>query len=264
MTLVIGVVWRAVQGVLVVADTRSSMGPVFLEERKIHPVKRGGLGYAVLAGSGNPKLVKKGYRVIEETIDSWIAQNGTRTPKSQELNKMVDTAERLLIEELKFLRDRGIDPCEDGLSILWASVSDEGDPRLYHIDCTGLADAKHDNPGYVLLGRGLYTGALALLRLFNFSPEHTWDMGLYTAFIIDLVSEVDSSVSPFLGDSYLIRKEGEKVVLGPLKPEAYQEYKKKIAKRREAIQLLWQALESVDNEDEVMEILREKIRQIQK
>jgi hypothetical protein len=50
-------------------------------------------------------------------------------------------------------------------------------------------------------------------------------MSKKTAFIIDVVSEVDPSVGPFVGESYYMRVEEGRVALGPLKEEALKEYK---------------------------------------
>ena len=72
---------------------------------------------------------------------------------------------------------------------------------------------------------------------------------MLSAFLIDVVSEVDPSVPPFLGESVLIRydDEAKRVVLGPLKEETYKE---KMVKRKEIFKLLWQTLKAV-GEDKV-------------
>ena len=58
------------------------------------------------------------------------------------------------------------------------------------------------------------------------------DLGILTSFIIDLVSEVDTSVEPFLGESWLMRIENGKILLGPLKEETYKKFKEKIKVRK--------------------------------
>ena len=58
------------------------------------------------------------------------------------------------------------------------------------------------------------------------------DLGILTSFIIDLVSEVDTSVGPFLGESWLMRIKNGKILLGPLKEEAYKKFKEKIKVRK--------------------------------
>ena len=73
---------------------------------------------------------------------------------------------------------------------------------------------------------------------------------------MNVILEVDSSVSSFLGESVLIRydNKNKRVVLGPLKEEAYKEYKEKIAKRKEIIKLLWQTLEEVGDDKVYVEL----------
>jgi hypothetical protein len=65
------------------------------------------------------------------------------------------------------------------------------------------------------------------------------DLGLLAAFTLDVVSEVDYSVGPFVGESYLMRleKSGDErsIALGPLKDEVLREYKEKIRARRELL-----------------------------
>lgn len=62
-------------------------------------------------------------------------------------------------------------------------------------------------------------------------------------------------MGPFLGESWLMRVEGDRVVLGPLKPEFFKEYKDRVSKRRELLKLLWELCE-VRGEDEIMRVLR--------
>ena len=77
---------------------------------------------------------------------------------------------------------------------------------------------------------------------------------MLTAFIIDLVNEVDSSVGPFLGESWLMRAREGKVYLGPLREEAYKEFKWKVRARR-LIRRLWLACDEL-GEERVKEALR--------
>ena len=79
-------------------------------------------------------------------------------------------------------------------------------------------------------------------------------LGVLTSFIIDAVSEVDATVGPFMGESWLMRVEKGKVILGPLKEEALREFKERIAKRKELIRDLWLLCDHV-GEDKVKEAL---------
>jgi len=141
---------------------------------------------------------------------------------------------------------------EPSFQLVLGSVDIDGEASLYQFDSRGLAEPVHDDPGYAIIGSGLVTGGVLLLRLLGYHPDV--DLGMLTAFILDMVSEVDPSVGPFVGESYLMRvdaKEGERyIALGPLKPEAVREYKDKISRRRELIRELWRLCDDV-GEDEV-------------
>jgi len=264
MTLVIALVWG--QGVLVSADSRASSGLVFHEERKIKPIffLKGGkeLGLGIAGGAGDAVLVKQGFRVIELAFKSWFEKVGSRegrNPFADEVGDIVTGIESRLIARYRELRGVGIEP---NASLLLASVTQDGKPRLYVFDDRGLAEPVHDNPGYALLGKGVITGGLLLLRLLDYRSGEAWewDLGLLSAFIIDMVSEIDPTVSPFLGESYFIRyDEEEGVVLGPLKEEAYKEYKELVRKRKNLFKLLWNAMEKY-GEDTVERKLKELVK----
>jgi hypothetical protein len=123
---------------------------------------------------------------------------------------------------------------------------------------SGLAEPVHDDPGYAIIGSGLITGGILLLRLFGLHQD--MDLGLFTAFILDTVSEVDYSVGPFVGESYLMRvvKNGDNkyVALGPLKDEFLREYKEKIRTRRVLLQRIWRLCDTV-GEKYILTLLEE-------
>ncbi|HDD25985.1 MAG TPA: hypothetical protein ENF75_02725, partial [Acidilobales archaeon] len=255
MTLVIALVWG--QGVLVSADSRASTPLVFHEERNIKPIyftlgNEENLYLAVAGGAGDATLVKQGFDLMESVFKSWFDSVGLRerrNPSVNELKEIVSSIESRFVSRYRNLRDVGIEP---NVRLLLASVSQEGKPLLYVFDERGLAEPVHDNPGYALLGKGVITGGLLLLRLLDYRPGEAWewDLGLLSAFIIDMVSEIDPTVSPFLGESYYIRydEESKRVILGPLKEEAYKEFKERIRRRKNLFKLLWDTLERVGEE----------------
>lgn len=264
MTLVIALVWG--RGILVSADSRASSGFVFHEERKICPIFfiSGGKEYylGIAGGSGDTVLVKQGFKIIRSAFRSWFESIGLkerRNPFLDEIEDIVGDIESRLINRYRELRDVGIEP---SVNLLLASVAQDGKPVLYVFDDRGLAEPVHDNPGYALLGKGVITGGLLLLRLLDYRPGEAWewDLGILSAFIIDMVSEIDPTVSPFLGESYYIRYEEDtkKVVLGPLKEEVYREYKEQIRRRKELFKLLWTAMEK-HGVDAIGEILKKTL-----
>jgi hypothetical protein len=265
LTLVVALVWGS--GVLVTSDSRASTGLVFHEERKVYPIYSsidgGELDLAIAAGAGDAALVKQGFKMVEGVFREWLSDVGEpRNPSLGELEAIVSRVEERLMERYRRLRSLGVDV---DASLLLASVSSEGRPVLYTFDSRGLAEPRHDNPGYALLGTGAITGGLLLLRLLDYTLEKAagWDLGLLSAFLIDAVSEVDPHVSPFLGESWLIRYDPHeaKVVMGPLREEAYREYKRRIRERRRLIALLWDILERLGAEGEAK--VEEAIRAVE-
>jgi hypothetical protein len=133
--------------------------------------------------------------------------------------------------------------------LLLETVTSEGEPLLYTFNREGLAEPRHENPGYALLGTGEITGGLLLMRLLGYSPKlaDIGDAGLLSMFIIDMVSEVDPNVSPFLlpDSSVYIRHNPERreVTMGALTPEAFQEYKNRISEVKEILKKLWSIIE---------------------
>jgi len=147
-----------------------------------------------------------------------------RTPSFEQLEEAVGHVESSLIKRLSGLRGQGIEP---DFSMVLASVDPAGRASIYVFNDRGLAEPVHDNPGFAIIGRGLFTGGALLLRLLGYAVEesHAMELGLLSTFIIDVVSEVDPSVGPFVGESYYMRVEEGRVALGPLTDEALKEYK---------------------------------------
>ncbi len=152
-------------------------------------------------------------------------------------------------------------------SMVLGSVDKEGRASMYLFDSRGLAEPVHDNPGFAMIGSGFFTGGNLLLKLLGYDPGRSgeMDLGMLTAFIIDSMSEIDSTVGPFLRESWLMRVEEDKmtkegkVFLGELREEAYKEYKEKVRKRKELIREFWHACDLI-GEDRIEKILQEVMR----
>ena len=249
MTLVIALKWPISDGdaVLMVSDTRAttSVG-VMYEAKKIHAVTSAdGKNLGIVGGAGDPALVKWSFQVADEVMREYAGEDGLIF--FDEVRQAVRRMEDIFMHRFYELRSRGVDP---GFQLVLGSVDLDGKASLYQFDSRGLAEPVHDDPGYAIIGSGMITGGILLLRLLGYRPDI--DLGMLTAFILDMVSEVDPSVGPFVGESYLIRvekKDNERyIALGPLKPEALREYKEKIAKRRELIRELWKLCDEVGEE----------------
>jgi len=189
----------------------------------------------------------------------------TARPAFEQFEDAVAEVESELIKRFSRLREQGIVP---DFSMVLASVSPQGKASIYVFDERGLVELVRDNLGFAIIGKGFITEGNLLLRLLGYSPEESYmlDIGALSTFIIDVVSEVDSTVGPFVGESYYMRVEEGKVVLGPLKPEAIKEYKLKAAKRKELLQQIWRLFDNLEEEyvEKVVEELEKKMRKIDK
>jgi len=74
-----------------------------------------------------------------------------------------------------------------------------------------------------MVGIGRDAGGVLPLSLLGYGPEAAWDMGLLALL---LIAAVNPYVSPLAAeaDGLYIRWQDGKVVMGPLEPEAFQEY----------------------------------------
>ena len=270
MTLIMALVWGL--GVVVTADTRATAGPIYGEERKIYPIYLNigdeELDLAVVAGAGDSALIKQGVQLMRRVYIEWSKElgNEVRNPTEDESLRIVERIERALIERYALLRNVGINP---SVEILLATVTHEGKPLLYVFDSRGIANPMHEVPGYAILGAGRITGAQLLLSLLGYDPERaaSWDHSVFPVFVIDMVSQVDPTVSSFTDpqSSVYIRYDvkARKVVMGPMKIESFKEAKEAVGKRVKAIRKLWELME-IASEDEVLGYLEELMKKYTK
>jgi len=123
-----------------------------------------------------------------------------KDPTFDEFEQAVERIEEYLIHRFKDIREMGLDA---NFSMVLGSVDKGGKASLYLFDSRGLAEPVHDNPGFAVIGSGFLTGGNLLLKLLGYDPNRSgeMDLGMLTASIIDSVSEVDSTVGPFLRES---------------------------------------------------------------
>lgn len=250
MTLVIGIVWKEKLGdmVLMVSDSRvTTPFGIAYEMKKIYPITVDKEPVAVAGVAGDISIAKQAIEITHGVIVEH--SKDSRSIDFDRFSLVVKEIERKLMSRFSELKKFGIDP---EFSMLLGSLDLKGRGSLYRFDNRGLSEPLHDTPRYGIIGSGMVTGGILLLRLLGHDAEV--ELGLLTAFIIDAVSEVDTSVGPFIGDSYLMRLErnegsGETyIALGPLKEEAIIEYKDRIRKRREQIKKFWRLLDELGEE----------------
>jgi len=269
MTLVIALKWYVgpnEEAIVVSADSRATVGPVSYEARKIYPIvlreDDEEIPLAIAGGAGDASIVKQSFRIAERLLIKMAREEwGCKTPSFEEFEEAVRAVEARFMRRFSQLRGQGI---EVDFQMILASVDPHGKASIYLFDPRGLAEPMHDDPGFAVIGKGFFTGGNLLLKLLGYSPSESasMDLGLLTAFIIDVVSEVDTSVGPFVGESWLMRvdESGTKVVLGPLKDEALREFKDKVKKRRNLIRKLWRLCEIAESEEAVDKMLEEAFK----
>lgn len=88
-------------------------------------------------------------------------------------------------------------------------------------------------------------------------------MGLLSAFVLQIASEVDPNVSPNIGDSLFMRYDpNEKdIVVGSIKDQAISRMRDRLERRKEAFKLLWRSMDILgdDREDRVIRLLRNMV-----
>jgi hypothetical protein len=221
------------------------------EMKKIHPILLGDEHVAVAGAAGNTALAKYGFETVQEVLTTY-AQKNCPVPHNEFKNAVREIEDKLLTR-FSQLRGHGVEP---SFQMVLGSLDLEGNASLYEFDSTGLAEPVHDDPTYSIIGKGLVTGGILLLRMIGYDQD--LELGLVSAFIIDSVSEVDTAVGPFIGESYLMRlgveNERRKVLLGPLTADALREYKEQIRARRSLIRKLWRSCDKY-GEDKMAKVL---------
>nr|MDO8099139.1 hypothetical protein [Candidatus Njordarchaeota archaeon] len=249
MTLVLALKWGSPEqeSVLVAFDSKATTPfGIAYEVKKVYPVFLDAKPVGMASGAGDEALVKWGFETVDDVLLKLAKQE---SPDSFEaFRKGVREVESRFVKRSSELRNLGVTP---GFQLILCGLDAKGKASIYLFDERGLADPRHDSPGYAIIGSGFVTGGTLLLRLLGYKLE--LDLGILTAFILDRVSDVDSTVGPFVGESYLMRiseeKEGRKEIhLGPLTDEALIEYKDKSNRRKELIQQFWQLCDDVREE----------------
>lgn len=262
MTLILALKWihNGKESVVISSDSKVTVGPVSYETRKVYPillkVDEDYVPLAIAAGAGDASLVKQSYRICEEILtDLAVREWGRKTPSFSQLEEAVKRIESSLIGRFRELREQGL---ELSFNMVLASVDPSGKASMYLFDERGLADPVHNNPGFAVIGTGFFTGGNLLLGLLGYAPEESYamDLGALSTFIIDVISEIDPAVGPFIGESYYMRVEEGKVLLGPLKEEAIKEYKEKAKQRKEVVRRIWKLFD-IAGERKVLQKIEE-------
>jgi len=271
MTLVIALKWIRPEGegVVISSDSRASAGIIAYEVKKIHPIviARGKeeIDLAIAGGAGESSLVKQGYEIADVIIKKLSAKVGFRNLTKEEFKSTVAEIEDNLIHRFSYLRSKGIQPAFE--MILGSIDPDEKKALLYQFNEYGLAEPVHDDPGFAIIGSGAMTGGLLLTHLLGYSPEKSskLNLGVFSTFVIDMVSKINPTVGPFVdpNNSIYMRIEKNQITMGTLKVEALKDYKKKVEQRKDLIKLLWKLADRY-GEDELRKKLEDFFQKKQK
>ena len=269
MTLILALKWvlEEMEGVVVSSDSKATVGPISYEARKVYPIfleaGKDLVPLAVAGGAGNASLIKQGYRVREKILrDLAVKEWGKRTPSFDQFEDAVRQIESVFIGRFRELREQGVDL---SFNMILASVDQDGKASIYLFDDRGLAEPVHGNPGFAIIGTGFFTGGNILLRLLGYEPDKSFlmDIGALSTFIIDVVSEIDPAVGPFIGESYYMRVDGGKVLLGPLKEEAIKKYKEMARQRKELLRRIWRIFDAA-GEEKILQKIEEMEKELEK
>jgi len=262
MTLVVA--FRYGRGVVMASDSRSVLGPTAEEVRKLRPVyliAKGGreVHLAVAGGSGDGAVVKQSYRDVETAFREFYRQRG-RHPRGEEVYDVAEEIQQRLLTRYQALKSLGYEP---EASLIVSTVTGDGSPHIFQYSNGVLNDRSED--GYAMAGLGRDTGGVLLLSLLGYRPDAEWDMGLLTFFLIDAISLANPYVSPLTTevDNFYIRWQDGEVVMGPLKPESFREYKERVKKRIQLIRTLWQLAETI-GEDKIEKALTKEEKTAEK
>jgi len=263
----ISIVWGS--GVLLTVDGRA-LDPDYREPRNYRVIVYSEDGrekpLALISGYGDESILESVFQIVEDVFYEWFDSVGSkswRNPGDTEVKRLISEVEERIMERYRGLKSFGVSP---NTHISIGTVTQDGSPRLYYIDGRGLATPRHSAPGYIVLGppASVYI-AEAILRLLSYSPQESgrWNLGLLSAFVLQIASEVDPNVSPNIGDSLFMRYDpNEKdIVVGSIKDQAISRMRDRLERRKEAFKLLWRSMDILgdDREDRVIRLLRNMV-----
>lgn len=265
MTLVLAFkcTYKNKEAILVSSDSKATTAfGIAYEVKKLHPIYLEGKSHrpvAIASGAGDTSLIKSGFKLADQVL---LTRAAKEYPVSHDsFVKASQEIEAALVSKFSQLRNFGVDT---SFQMILCGLDLSGKAAMYLFDSRGLAEPVHENPGYAIIGSGFVTGGILLLRLLGYEPDlELSSLGLLTTFVLDTVSEVDTAVGPFVGESYLMRIEDEKepkrLVLGALKDEALIEYKRKVAERKDIVRLLWNYADAI-GENNLKKLLEEALK----
>lgn len=240
--------------ILVTSDSKAtSEYNVAYQTRNVHTIMFYDKPVAMAGYAGDPPIVKWGLEVAQDTLLYYAEREYPL--KFITLRKAIAEIEATYIRRFKDYRTLGITP---NFRMLICTLDYDAKASIHLFDERGLGEPRHDNPGYAIVGSGQLSGGTVLLRLLGYINGAS--IGILTAFIIDRLSEIDPTVGPFTGESYLMTmnesdQDKKEILIGYPNSEALLQLKERSTKRKELIRKLWQLCDRPNGENTVEQAL---------
>jgi len=192
------------EAVLVASDSKATAAfGIAYDVKKIRPIRFKGSTVGIVSGAGDSALVKAGFKLADDILLRYAEKE---CPVSQEsFAKAAEEVQSGLLAKFSQLRSLNLEP---DFRMILCGLDLSGKASIYTYDSRGFCEPVHENPGYAIIGSGFVTGGVLLLKLLGYTPDVGVEgLALMNTFILDNVSEVDTAVGPFVGESYLMRIE---------------------------------------------------------
>jgi 20S proteasome alpha/beta subunit len=247
------------ESILVCSDSKAVTYPgVALRTQKIYPIGANlgtehEMDLALAAGAGNMSMVRHAIRLAEkEVLNSLETEWKGDYPAHTQFESMVERVESRIMSKTAEWKKQRLRP---DLSLILCGLDPEGRACIFVFDDLGMATPAHDT-GYACIGRGFVTGGNMILQQF-WDPNINVDWAqMLSAYTIEMVSKVDTTVGSFEGASWYFRNQERKPVFGELKVESLKSYLERVRKREEALKLAWDNCDLLE-EDRVLKLLRD-------
>jgi hypothetical protein len=229
--------------IIVTADSRVSGGSTVFETEKITPIafkdEERTIHYlALVTGSGDGAIVKQLTRIVEIELRKLCAEFWKNTPSFDEFEEAMNQVQYEFWKKLQAFREKaGLTP---RFQLLICSVDISGVASMYLFDETGTYNPVHKTPGFACLGRGVDTGGLMIVKQFMPKKLTRTSALMLSAYAINMVSELDTSVGKFTGSSYHFGLKDGKPVISSFIQDKLDEPIERVVTRVSAMKKTWQ------------------------
>jgi len=243
------------EAILMTADSRVSGGRIISETSKITPIyytfdeegEEKVISLALASGAGDGAIIRQMIRKVEKILVHHLTTNWSLTcPTFEQFEDAMEEAQYTFWKLFNSFRTTG--NIQPQVHLIVCGLDPSGKASMYEFDSRGVYFPIHNSPGYACLGSGLVTGGSLILRQF-FNEFQVVETSLaLSAYAMNVVSKVDSTVGPFDGCSYYFRIEKDIPVLGILNEDELFRTTKEISVRESALKQTWMLCDSFGDE----------------